>query len=320
MSRLSCFRGYSGMLVRGSVLLSAVLVACASVIGVTIIVSSAGAASPHEVRSEQSPGLPSPDGLGRGDLMGSGVPQSTVEQRVALFKARLEEWAPPSRTNRVRRASIAWHASSVRSPPASGAALDASWALLSATSVGSGRESLDSLRASGDQHCLATAIYYEARSQSLEGQEAVAQVIMNRVGKSQFADSVCGVVAQGGERHGCQFSFVCDGSMRRPPRNAVAWATAEDVAARTLRGTVASRVGAATFYHANYVSPWWSKVLPRVAQIGAHIFYDGLDSAVSSALRSVSPLERPIAPPLVGTSVARAHDEPLLPGGLLAGA
>ena len=308
------------MLVRGSVLLGAVVVACASVIGVTIAVASAGAASPHAAGSEKSSDLPPAHVLRTGDLAASDVPQSTVEERVALFKVRLEEWGPPQRPDRARRAPVAWRASPVSPRSAIAAARSAPWPLLSGTSAGLETESLATLRASGDQHCLATAIYYEARSQSLEGQEAVAQVVMNRVGKPQFADSVCGVVAQGGERRGCQFSFVCDGSMRRPPRNAAAWATAEDVAARTLRGAVASRVGAATFYHANYVSPWWSKVLPRVTQIGAHIFYNGLDSAVSSALRSVSPLERPIAPPLVGVSVARAHDAPLLPGGLLGGA
>jgi hypothetical protein len=305
------------MLFRNSILLSAMVVVCASFIGVGVADSSAGAANPKAMMPKAPLDLQPTDGPSASDPPEPEASQATLEERVALYKARLEEWAPPPRL-KGRRTPVAWRAPPVRSQSVSTAAIVTTGlppVLLGA--VAAEPQSLASLRASGDQHCLATAIYYEARNQPLEGQEAVAQVIMNRVGKTQFSDSVCGVVAQGGERRGCQFSFVCDGSMNRPPRDGQAWATAEDVAARTLRGAVTSSVGAATFYHANYVSPWWSKVLPRVAQIGAHIFYDGLDVATSGTLRGGSLLGRPLAPPL---GAAHNADAPLLSGGLFGGA
>jgi hypothetical protein len=306
------------MLFRGSFFLSAALVVCASVVGVSVAVSSAGAENRQAMVSKHAPDFPPPDRSGASGASGEIAPQATVEERVALFKARLEEWGTPARPNRLRRTPVVWRTSAARSKSAIAPATAPVFPLLAAATVGAQPDSLATLRASGDQHCLATAIYYEARNQPVEGQEAVGQVIMNRVGKPQFSDSVCGVVVQGGERRGCQFSFVCDGSMNRPPRDATAWAMAEDVASRTLRGEVTSSVGGATFYHANYVSPWWSKVLPRVAQIGAHIFYSGFDTSASRMLREVPLLGRSAA--LVGDRVGHSFDAPLLPGGFLGGA
>jgi len=121
--------------------------------------------------------------------------------------------------------------------------------------------------------CLTTAVYYEARSESDEGQRAVAQVVLNRVRDRAFPRSICGVVYQGSNRAtGCQFSFTCDGSLNHPiePR---AWARARAVATGALAGLVYAPVGSATFYHANYVSPWWAGSMKQVAAIGAHIFY-----------------------------------------------
>jgi hypothetical protein len=308
------------MLFRNSILLSAMAVVCASFVGVGVAVSSPGAANPKAMASKAPRDLQPTDGLSANDPPDPDASQATLEERVALYKARIEEWTPPPRL-KGRATPVGWQASRVRSRSKITAAIAGGDLppILGAGVLAAEPETLASLRAGGDQHCLATAIYYEARNQPLEGQEAVAQVIMNRVGKTQFSDSVCGVVAQGGERRGCQFSFVCDGSMSRPPRDGQAWATAEDVAARMLRGAVASSVGGATFYHASYVSPWWSKVLPRVAQIGAHIFYDGLDVATSGALRSGPLLGKPLAPPL-GAQTAHNSDAPLLPGGLFGGA
>jgi hypothetical protein len=152
--------------------------------------------------------------------------------------------------------------------------LDASPAVADATAapsfVAQPRSADDAARA---LDCLTAAIYYEARSQTLDGQRAVAQVVLNRVRDPAFPASVCGVVYQGSNRTtGCQFSFTCDGSLDRP-REPLAWARASVIAADALGGAVYAPVGSATFYHANYVSPWWASSMTQVATIGAHIFY-----------------------------------------------
>jgi hypothetical protein len=121
--------------------------------------------------------------------------------------------------------------------------------------------------------CLTSAVYYEARSQSDDGERAVAQVVLNRVRDRAFPPSVCGVVYQGSNRRtGCQFSFTCDGSMDRPTQPS-AWARARAIASEALGGAVYAPVGSATFYHADYVNPWWAASMKQVTQIGAHIFY-----------------------------------------------
>ena len=128
----------------------------------------------------------------------------------------------------------------------------------------------DASRARG---CLTAAVYYEARSEPVDGQRAVAQVVLNRVRDRAFPHSVCGVVYQGvGGAKGCQFSFACDGSTLRP-RDPDAWARAEAVAVAALNGDVIAAVGNATFYHAGYVLPWWAASLTRLGAIGNHIFY-----------------------------------------------
>lgn len=121
--------------------------------------------------------------------------------------------------------------------------------------------------------CLTQAVYYEAALEPTEGQEAVAQVVLNRVRDPNYPNTVCGVVFQGAERvTGCQFSFTCDGALAQGPVP-WAWKRAEAVAARALNGHVATRVGTATHYHADYVHPWWAPTLLKIDQIGAHIFY-----------------------------------------------
>jgi len=121
--------------------------------------------------------------------------------------------------------------------------------------------------------CLTQGVYYEAALESTEGQEAVAQVILNRVRDPNYPNTVCGVVFEGAERTtGCQFSFTCDGALAQAPV-AWAWNRARTVAERALAGHVADKVGTATHYHADYVHPWWSPTLAKITQIGAHIFY-----------------------------------------------
>lgn len=131
--------------------------------------------------------------------------------------------------------------------------------------------------------CLTQAVYYEAALEPLEGQEGVAQVVLNRVRDPNYPSTVCGVVYQGAERTtGCQFSFTCDGALSRAPI-AWAWSRAARVAERALAGHVATRVGTATHYHADYVHPWWSPTLAKITQVGAHIFYRWKGSPGESA-------------------------------------
>ncbi len=122
--------------------------------------------------------------------------------------------------------------------------------------------------------CLATAIYYEARSEALLGQVAVAEVVMNRVRDYRYPDTVCGVVFQGSERTtGCQFSFTCDGQMDRFPARGRLWKRAQDVAAHVMMDLNKPLTGAATHYHTDYVDPIWNKHLVHTKTIGTHIFY-----------------------------------------------
>jgi spore germination cell wall hydrolase CwlJ-like protein len=130
--------------------------------------------------------------------------------------------------------------------------------------------------------CLAAAIYYEARSESLQGQRAVAQVVLNRVRDPLYPASVCGVVFQGSERvTGCQFSFTCDGSMAVPPRQPL-WERTRAVAHAALAGYVERSVGLATHYHTQWVVPVWRTDLVKLRTIGAHIFYGWKGRQVSA--------------------------------------
>jgi hypothetical protein len=121
--------------------------------------------------------------------------------------------------------------------------------------------------------CLAQAVYYEAAREPRKGQEAVAQVVLNRVRHPAYPKSVCGVVYQGAANAtGCQFTFTCDGSLRWRPEPAL-WARAEEVAVQALAGYVDADVGSATHYHAVYVAPYWAPGLTKMTQVGQHIFY-----------------------------------------------
>jgi spore germination cell wall hydrolase CwlJ-like protein len=134
------------------------------------------------------------------------------------------------------------------------------------------------LKASGEDRaravqCLTEAVYYEAAREPEVGQEAVAQVVLNRLRHPAYPKSVCGVVYQGSARAtGCQFTFTCDGSLRYAPIPAL-WKRARAVAERALSGYVEKSVGSATHYHAQYVAPYWAPTLVKMTQVGQHIFY-----------------------------------------------
>jgi spore germination cell wall hydrolase CwlJ-like protein len=134
------------------------------------------------------------------------------------------------------------------------------------------------LRATGPERerallCMTQAVYYEAALGPLEGQQAVAQTVINRMRHPDFPKSVCGVVYEGSELPtGCQFSFTCDGSLTRAPMEPY-WSRAKEVAEAALDGYVAAAIGPATHYHADYVFPAWGPQMVKITQLGAHIFY-----------------------------------------------
>ncbi len=125
-----------------------------------------------------------------------------------------------------------------------------------------------------EQSCLATAVYYEARSELELGQLAVAKVILNRVRDPGYPKTICGVVYQGADKgHGCQFSFACDGRAEQP-RSGKAWDEARQIASRAMAGEADVKIiSTATHYHADYVQPRWAGTMKRLIKIGRHVFY-----------------------------------------------
>ncbi|ACK50085.1 cell wall hydrolase SleB [Methylocella silvestris BL2] len=125
-----------------------------------------------------------------------------------------------------------------------------------------------------EQRCLAEAIYFEARSESDQGQAAVAQVVLNRVSSGLYPPTICGVVYQNRQRrNACQFSFACEGRALRVSEPD-AWRSAVRIANEVTTGaTYVADVGASTHYHANYVRPRWARRLEKMDVIGHHIFY-----------------------------------------------
>ena len=126
--------------------------------------------------------------------------------------------------------------------------------------------------ATGDKQwdCLRKALYFEARGESLKGEFAVAEVILNRVDDPDFPKSVCGVVQASG--HGaCAFSFICDG-VRDVMHEPVAIARAGQIARVMLDGAPRSLTLGATYFHTRYVRPDWGNVV-QTASIGGHLFY-----------------------------------------------
>lgn len=124
------------------------------------------------------------------------------------------------------------------------------------------------------QKCMAEAVYFEARGEPISGQIAVAQVVLNRALSGHYPRDICGVVYQNSERFlACQFTFACDG-IPDAVRDAEAYGRAERIARDMLDGRLwIEDVGKATHYHANWVAPWWRRVMNTIIEIGVHIFY-----------------------------------------------
>ena len=130
--------------------------------------------------------------------------------------------------------------------------------------------------------CLALNTYHEAKNQSMIGQVATAQVVMNRVADSRYSNTVCEVVKQGPKykgsdvpvRHKCQFSWFCDGKSDEPRKDSKEWRMAQEYARIVLSGRIVLDVTeGATHYHATYVKPAWAKTKTRTTRIESHIFY-----------------------------------------------
>ena len=120
--------------------------------------------------------------------------------------------------------------------------------------------------------CLALAAMAEAGAGDAD-QRAVMQVILNRTRHPAFSNTVCGVVFEGSERRtGCQFTFTCDGSLART-YPATRWQAARKRADAMLDGAVFAAVGNATHYHTDWVFPWWSPKLDKIAQVQTHLFF-----------------------------------------------
>ena len=121
---------------------------------------------------------------------------------------------------------------------------------------------------SDEGNCLATAVYFEARGETVEGQLAVARVVMNRAASGRYPSSWCATVKQP-----WQFSFVRNGQFPSVDSNGDAWRKAQAIARLAMSNAIPSVSNDVLWYHANYVAPSWGRRLTRVSQIGAHIFY-----------------------------------------------
>ena len=119
-----------------------------------------------------------------------------------------------------------------------------------------------------EANCIATAVYFEARGESLEGQLAVARVIMNRAASGKYPSSWCATVKQP-----WQFSFVRHGEFPTFDTNCEAWRKAQGITRLAIANAVPSLSTDVLWYHADYVDPSWGRNLTRVEKIGTHIFY-----------------------------------------------
>ena len=129
------------------------------------------------------------------------------------------------------------------------------------------------------EKCLADAVYFEARGEVVKGQEAVAQVVMNRVFSGVYPHDVCGVVYQNAGRHlACQFTFACEGKDLNKIDEPDMWEQAKQIAKDTLDGKIwLAEVGHATHYHAYWVHPSWVHEMARLYHLGVHTFYRPLN-------------------------------------------
>jgi hypothetical protein len=147
---------------------------------------------------------------------------------------------------------------------------------------------IDSAEAEGDAEweCMTQALYFEARGEPLEGQIAVAEVILNRRDSGRYPSTVCGVVEQGtGEKWMCQFSYFCDG-LSDEVTDERSWEQLGRVARVMLDGAPRELTDGAMFYHTKAVDPYWSDEFFETAEIGAHLFYTDEEMQMASSASS----------------------------------
>jgi spore germination cell wall hydrolase CwlJ-like protein len=121
--------------------------------------------------------------------------------------------------------------------------------------------------------CLALTIYWEGKSESQQGQVAIAHVVLNRTRNPNFPNTICGVVHQGGQqRLKCQFHWWCDGKSDTPT-DAAQWETAQKIARSETQPGAKDPTGGALYFHNGAVTPDWSRTRTRTAKIGQHTFY-----------------------------------------------
>ena len=121
--------------------------------------------------------------------------------------------------------------------------------------------------------CLAEALYFEARGESVRGLFAVGEVILNRVDSASYPNSLCGVINQGtGRKFACQFTYTCDGRAENIHEPA-AYAKVGKIARLLMDGAPRELTSGATHYHTKAVNPSWARRFPRTATIGFHYFY-----------------------------------------------
>ena len=120
--------------------------------------------------------------------------------------------------------------------------------------------------------CLARSIYWEANRKDFAEMEAIANVVMNRLGHKGFPTTICGVVKQGQEQGACQFSWWCDG---RPDdaKEDEPYAHAKEIARKALNRQLKDPTDGAMYFHNRKVTPSWSKEYVKTVETGEHIFY-----------------------------------------------
>jgi spore germination cell wall hydrolase CwlJ-like protein len=121
---------------------------------------------------------------------------------------------------------------------------------------------------SADMRCLAQAVYFEARGEPIEGQLAVARVVINRAASGIYPSDYCSVVTQRK-----QFSFVRNGRIPQANESSEEWRRAKALAQIAHRDLWESEAGDALYFHATYVKPGWARQKQQLARIDTHVFY-----------------------------------------------
>jgi spore germination cell wall hydrolase CwlJ-like protein len=254
--------------------------------------------------------MPKSTGVRSGIVAGAMLAAGAVAVGGAAFAARsaTEARAEARAVADLRQAAVDAYASAAETSPRVIAVASEPVAAPVRTAA---RRALPSLGAAPDseRRCLAEAVYFEANGESEAGQRAVAAVILNRTADPRYPKTICGVVYQGAQRSGCQFSFACDGIHQTP--SGPGWNRARRIADQALAGAFRDPTHGATHFHATYVAPGWANRLIETAAIGLHVFYryPGFGRAAAPApARSREQIVTPTAAPAPDDAVVISID------------